>query len=128
MVVLDTCVLISWTLDAARLSSRAVRACRRAESAKLVLSSISIWEIGIKAKRGLLDLGTTLEDFVARLKSTGSIEIVPVSEAIWMRNVALPWEHRDPTDRTIVATALERRAAIVTPDREIQRFYKRTIW
>ena len=128
MIVLDTCSLVWWTLDAGRLSPRARRACRRAESTKVVVSSISIWEIGIKAERGRLDLGTSLEDFVVRLKSAGSVEIVSVSDAIWLRNLRLVWDHRDPADRTIVATAMERRLPIVTPDLDIRRFYKRTIW
>jgi len=95
VIVLDTCSLVWWTLDAGRLSPRARRACRRAESTKAVVSSISIWEIGIKVERGRLDLGTSLEDFVVRLKSAGSVEIVSVSDAIWLRNLRLVWNHRD---------------------------------
>lgn len=128
MVVLDTCVLLWWTLDPARLSARAARECKRIEQSGCVISSISIWEVGIKLERRRLEIGLSLEDYVARLRATGLVEIAPVTELIWMRNLALDWDHRDPADRTIVATALERRLSIVTPDPEIRSFYRRTLW
>lgn len=91
------------------------------------VSSISIWEIGIKLKRGKLELGIQLEDFVSRLKQT-NVQIIPVDEAIWIENLRLPWEHRDPADRTIVATAQMRRLPVVTADKVIRSFYQSIIW
>ncbi|MBN1561244.1 PIN domain-containing protein, partial [candidate division KSB1 bacterium] len=57
-----------------------------------------------------------------------SIDIVPVDENLWIKNLALDWSHRDPADRTIVATAMMRNCPIITKDRIIQNFYKKTIW
>ena len=52
VVLLDTCALIWWTLDpreAVRVSGE--RACRLMERQGGFVSSISIWEIGIKVKK-----------------------------------------------------------------------------
>ena len=55
------------------------------------MSSISIWEIGIKLKRGKLDIGTSLNDYVSRLSKLSYLEVLPVDTQIWMENIALPW-------------------------------------
>ncbi len=128
MVVLDTCALIWWTLDPDQLSLAASKACQRMEQRGGCISSISIWEIGIKVRKGKLDLGLPLAQFVERVRRTGVIEIVPVDAAIWMANVSLSWDHRNPADRTIVAMAKLRHLPIVTSDAEIRGFYKRAIW
>ena len=105
MVLLDTCALFWWVAMPDRLSPRAARACRQMESEGGVVSSISFWELGVKQQRGKLDLGVPFDDFCESVKSTGILEIVPVSLAVWQENLRLSWPHRDPADRTIVATA-----------------------
>ena len=128
MVLLDTCALLWWTLEPESLSRRAKEACDGIILDGGFVSSISIWEAGNKARRGALDLGTNLEDYIARLKRLASLEIIAVDEDIWVKNLSLQWDHRDPADRTIVATALLRDLPIVTKDGTIGRFYPNVIW
>jgi PIN domain nuclease of toxin-antitoxin system len=45
-----------------------------------------------------------------------------------IENIELEWEHRDPADRTIVATARHFGCPLVTPDARILAFYPRAIW
>jgi PIN domain nuclease of toxin-antitoxin system len=125
--VLDTCALLWWALDPQKLSLLAKQACGQIERAGGFVSSISVWEIGIKIKKGNLELGIPLHNFVSRLKKT-NIEIVAIDESIWLENLGLPWKHPDPADRTIVATAKLRQLPIVTPDTHIRSFYSDTIW
>lgn len=127
MVVLDTCALLWWSFDPAQLSGPAASACKLMERQGGWISSISIWEIGIKSKKGKLDIGMSLGEFVARIKRT-RVEIVPVDEAIWMENLSLPWSHPDPADRTIVATAKLRGLPLITTDQTIRAFYPNVIW
>jgi len=127
VVVLDTCALLWWALDPDKLSAPAADACKLMEQQGGFVSSISIWEIGIKLKKGKLELGITLDDFVVRLKQT-SVQIVPIDEAIWVENLRLRWDHADPADRTIVATAQMRRLPIITSDGVIRAFYQSIIW
>ena len=128
MLVLDTHTVLWWTLAPEKLSSDAHNACSRMKQTKGYMSSISIWEIGIKLKRGKLDIGTSLNDYVSRLSKLSYLEILPVDTQIWMEDIALRWDHRDPADRTVVATAKIRGLPIVTKDKAITEFYPHIIW
>ncbi len=128
MYLFDTCTLLWWTLDPEKLSKKAAEACREVEANGGLLSSISLWETGTKIQKGKLHLGMSLQDYLTRLKEMNLLEILPVDEALWLLNLELKWNHRDPVDRTIVATAMSRQLSIITADEEIQKFYKKVIW
>lgn len=128
MLLLDTCALIWWTLNPEKLSSKAFDACQKMELSEGIISAISIWEIGIKIKNNKLDIGMTIEQYTNLLYRLGYLKIIPVDEHIWMKNLSLKWQHRDPADRTIVATALSQKSTIVTADEHIQQFYSKYIW
>lgn len=128
MVLLDTCALIGYTLDPKKLSAAAKTKCDDIPRKGAFVSSISIWEIGLKIKNKKLDIGTSVEDYVSRLKKLNTIKIIPVDEQIWVASLALDWEHRDPTDRTIIATARLNKLPIVTSDQIIRSFYAKSIW
>lgn len=127
-LLLDTCALVWWTLDPAQLSPAAAAACREVEARGGHASAISVWEISIKARRGKLELGLPLADYVMRLRELSCLTLVPVDTAIWLRNVQLDWDHRDPADRTVVATAEVLGLSIVTADRVIADYFPRTVW
>lgn len=126
MVVLDTSALIYWTLVPGALTEQAATAIAAAEA--VVISSISIWEIGLKVKRGKLELPLTPAELVVKLEATDRVRIEPVTSAIWLRSVDLEWEHKDPADRTIVATASLLHCQLVTSDLEIQAYYPSALW
>lgn len=128
MMLLDTHALIWWTLDPAMLSRRAKKACERIQEEGVCLSSISIWEIGIKIKNKKLNIGISLEEYLGMLRTMNTVEIIPVDENIWIESINLDWENRDPADRVIVATAKIRGLSILSKDEKIRKFYKRTIW
>ncbi len=128
MLILDTCGLIWWTLDPEKLSDSAAKACHTISDEGAFASSISIWEIGIKVKKGKLDIGLSLREYARRLNTLGTLKLIPVDENIWIESVLLEWEHRDPADRVIVATAKINNLPIITKDRIIRDFYEKTIW
>ena len=125
-VVLDTSALLFWTLDPERLSRAAARAV--SDSGRILVSSISVWEIGIKVKRERLSLPVSFREFTDNLERIDRLDILPVDVGTWIRNIELDWTHRDPADRTIVATASLHACGLVTSDSVIRAFYPRTIW
>ena len=128
-IVLDTCALIWWSLDPDKLSATAKDACIEMEKAKNgLVPSISIWEIAIKIKNKKLDLGIDLNRYVASLKQSDVVQIVPIDEDIWLDSVSLDWTNRDPADRVVVALAQINQAAIITSDKKISSFYSKVIW
>ena len=122
MVLLDTHVLLWWAVDPDRLSSAATASLAAMERRGGFASAISIWELGVKIQRGKLDLGISIEEFTRRIHKSGIIELLPVNTATWLRSLALAWDHRDPADRVIVATALLQDVPLLTADTEIHRF------
>lgn len=128
-IVLDTCALIWWSLDPDKLSQGAKEACYTMEQEKNgLVPSTAVWEIAIKSKNQKLDLGVDIDDYIATLKKSNVIRIVPIDEEIWLESVKLEWEHKDPVDRVVVAVAKINHASIITADRKIADFYPLVIW
>ena len=120
MIVLDTHALLWWALDPEQLSPTAAARVAEMEKHGGFASSISIWELGIKIKRGKLELGIAIEELARRIERSAAVELVPVDTTIWLRSLALVWEHRDPADRVIVSTALLKGVPLLTKDDAIR--------
>jgi len=116
VIVLDTHALLWWALDPDQLSPRAVETLTTMERDGGYASSISIWELGTKVKRGKLELGISIEELVRRIERSAAVELVPVDANVWLRSLGLAWDHRDPADRVIVATALAKNVPLLTKD------------
>jgi PIN domain nuclease of toxin-antitoxin system len=122
VICLDTHALLWWALDPDALSARAAATVEQMESEGGYASSISIWELGIKVKRKKLDLGIGIGELTRRIERGAVVELVPVDTTIWLASLHLPWEHRDPADRVIVATALRKSVPLLTKDETIHAF------
>ncbi len=98
------------------LLSGAARAALEAATERCV-SAASLYEITLKASLGKWPEVVPLLgfDLDARLRSDG-LDVVAASGAIMQRAGRFDWAHRDPFDRIILATAIERRLAIVSKD------------
>ena len=124
-LLLDTCALIWWTLDQSQLPIKVLTAVNEYD---VHVSSISIWEIGVKIKNKKLDIGMSIKEYLDKLHELSTLKILPVNETIWMENLHLSWDHKDPADRTIVATAELMQSYIVTSDQIIATFYSKIFW
>ena len=105
---------IAWPCSCALLQPW--RACARARAARL--RAASAWEIGIKNRLGRLD-GDPLLAAWTELLADANIGEVTIDSADAITAARLPWEHRDPFDRLIVAQALRRNLTIATRDAQI---------
>ncbi len=126
VIVLDTSALVFWTLNRDRLSRIAAQAISDAD--RIALSSISIWEIGIKVKKEQLSIPISIQEFTDKLEQIDRLDILPIDVQTWIKNLELDWDHRDPADRTIVATASLHACPLVTSDSAIRAFYSQAIW
>ena len=126
MLLLDTCALIFWTLDPGKLSESVSVVLKQEKD--ICISAISVWEVGIKEKRKKLILPLSFENYVRKLQKLKKFRIIPVDEHIWVKNIQLEWDHKDPADRTIVATALMNDCSLITSDKKILKFYKKGVW
>jgi PIN domain nuclease of toxin-antitoxin system len=128
-VVLDTAVLLWWTHRRDELTRRAADTIASALARdSCIVSAISLWEIALKARRGTLDLHLPITEYARRVERISGLRIRDVDVKTWLQNVSLDWSHRDPADRTIVATAQIHDAALVTSDAVMRDYYARSVW
>ncbi|HRG16622.1 MAG TPA: type II toxin-antitoxin system VapC family toxin [Pseudomonadota bacterium] len=132
MIVLDTHVLLWWASgEHTRLSAAAARAiASEQEGGRILVSSISAWELAMLVERGRVALSIDTEQWLALAANVESLQFVPVDNDIAVKSVNLPGEfHKDPADRIVVATARRFAAPLVTADEKILAYpHLRTIW
>jgi PIN domain nuclease of toxin-antitoxin system len=132
VIVLDTHVLIWWVSGAQELSPAAARAIEdeQKHDGRILISTISIWEIAMLVQRERLVLAFDLDAWLLALKSIDTLEFAPLSPRVAVQAATLPGEfHKDPADRFIVALAREQGVSLVTADQKIQRYpHVRWVW
>ncbi len=130
MIVLDTHVLIWWLLDVKKLSKRALESIEKAEKEKqLFISTITVWELAMLAKKGRLQLNGKTRDFVGQIAKIPSLKILDISSRIALESVLLDYPHPDPADRIIIASAKFLGMPLISKDRKIRSFKEiETIW
>ena len=125
--LLDTHVFLWWVLDDERLTPY-VREYIADEGHNLLLSSASCWEIAIKAKMGRLKLSENPEKFILDQMIVNNISGLPIQLVHALHVYNLPYHHRDPFDRMLVAQASIEKIPIITNDRLITNYDVKTLW
>jgi PIN domain nuclease of toxin-antitoxin system len=82
----------------------------------VLVSLVSAWEIAIKQSIGKLQLPKPAEQWLPDVIRRSGFEIADLDITAALRVRALPWHHRDPFDRFLVAQALEHGYTLVTRD------------
>ena len=73
---------------------------------ELVVSALVIWELAIKYRSGRLpEAAPVVNDYAATLVRLGASSL-PITHSHTLHAGLLPWEHRDPFDRLLAATAI----------------------
>ena len=119
MIVLDTCTLL-WLAAGTGLPAPVRARIARADGA--FVSAISALEIGVKVRKGKLELPMVLDAWWPAVLEHHGLTVVPMDDDIAIRATGLPPVHADPADRVILATALHLRAVLLTPDPLIRAY------
>lgn len=120
-LLLDTHVFIWWADEPEKLSSDALAALQD-ENNVLMLSVVSIWEIQIKTQLGKLKLSLTIKELVESQQSANDLQILPVTLAHVLALETLPFHHKDPFDRLLVAQSIEEDATLVSADSKLSAY------
>jgi PIN domain nuclease of toxin-antitoxin system len=92
----------------------------------LIVSAISVWEIGMHAARGRIQLTVPLRTWVDKALGVPGIRLAPVDAAVAAESTLLPGEPQgDPADRFLIATARTHGVVLATRDEQILRYAKR---
>ena len=124
MIVVDTHALVWWLGQSSELSPRAKRTLAGgAEPGRVVASAISIFEIATLVRRGRLQLGVAIDQWLNAMRALPELRIEPVSaEIAQLAGSLAPPMHGDPADRVIAATAICLDARLVTADERLRAF------
>jgi len=127
-LLLDTHIWV-WYLDGAedRLPGPMAETLREAgRGAGLLVSDISVWEVGTKAARGRLRLTPSTAAWIERAGRQPGLSFLPLDRQILLGSTQLPGDlHGDPADRMLIATAALAGIPLVTADRAILDYAQR---
>lgn len=116
-LLLDTHVLLWAAGNPARLSE-AARNLLLAQDNQLVFSSASIWEASIKASLGRDDFRVDTRRLWRMLLANGYRELPLTGEhAVVVEH--LPWLHKDPFDRILIAQSRVEGMTLLTADKSV---------
>ena len=125
-VLLDTHAAM-WSLDDVLSLEAKAAANEAAERGELLLSPVSAWEIGILVSKKRISLAVPVADYVRRLFFESGVTIATFTPEIALASTLLPGAfHRDPADRILVATASAYGAKLMTRDKAIHAYAKKT--
>lgn len=131
MIILDTCTLIFDALTPERLTAKAKKAINNAEHQnKLFCCDISLWEVAMFIQKKRLDPGVSPPVFLELMLNARCIQVLPITiEIASMACDPAIFNHGDPADRLIAATAIYHHAKLVTSDKKLMKILQlEIIW
>ncbi len=123
-LLLDTNVVV-WLLlgDRDSISETATKLLLDEENT-ISVSAVSVWEMAIKRSVGKLDIEPDWVRALSRL----DFAPMPVTAEHAARVENLPWHHRDPFDRLLVAQAMLEDHDMVSADRQMDQYEIEVAW
>src|SRR5258708_29909231 len=94
----------------------------------IVLSFASLWEIAIKVSLGKLEVPLPLAEFMYNQLSKNYIALSGFSIGHFDELATLPFHHRDPFDRMIIAYALFEKVAVIGKDEVFDTYGVKRLW
>ena len=94
---------------------------------EIYINIISAWEVATKVSLDKLDFEGGSEMFISAVKAN-NIDILGVKGDYVKTLEKLPYIHRDPFDRLLIATALVEDLTFITIDENIQKYDVKWEW
>jgi len=121
--LLDTCVILWAAREPSRLPRR-VRNLLIDSTHALTISVASAWEIAVKPDLGVADPASWFRTAAEKLHAS----ILPIRLDHIAVLKSLPYLHKDPFDRMLIAQTLSIKAELITNDEAIRRYDIRWRW
>lgn len=126
-LLLDTHVFLWWIGDSGKLS-QSTREVLADSGNEVFLSTVSAWEMAIKARLGKLSISQDLEQFLPSQLQRNAIQVLPIGLSHAVHVHRMPLHHRDPFDRMLIAQAQLESMTLLTADPWIRRYDVATHW
>jgi PIN domain nuclease of toxin-antitoxin system len=119
-LLLDTNIFLHLASDPERVPKKMRDAIDTADERYFSLASS--WEIAIKASLGKLDLPVPPKEYVPSRMTQFMLAPLDIKQSHAAAVFDLPFHHRDPFDRLLIAQALVESLTIVTLDKEFKHY------
>jgi len=126
-LLLDTHAFLWWVDGTHPVGRRAKTAVANPDN-EVFLSIASCWEIAIKVSLGKLRLPKAADRFIADQVSLNGFTLLEASLRHVCRVADLPFHHRDPFDRVLIAQSLIEEVPIVSNERVFDAYGVNRIW
>lgn len=126
-LLLDTHTLLWFALGDAQLSASARQLIDDPANTKFV-SPATYWEIAIKISIGKYVLHEPYEVFFDRAIRQNGFLILPIEPRHTSALTSLPYHHRDPFDRLMVAQAMTEGLSLVSIDAVLDAYPIQRLW
>ena len=126
-VLLNTHAFLWFVLGGPQLSSNARRHIEDPGNEKLV-SPASYWEIAIKISVNKYTLSQPYEAFMQKGIADNGFIILPIEPKHTAVLTSLPFYHRDPFDRLIIAQAMTEQIPVISGDAAFAAYPVTRIW
>lgn len=126
-LLLDTHAFLWWVEGGERLPRKARSAIASGRN-ECFVSVASGWEIAIKVSLGKLRIDGAIDRFLPEQLAVNGFQPLPIDLKHAARVARLPFLHRDPFDRLLVAQALQEELAVVTADPVFARYGVKRVW
>jgi PIN domain nuclease of toxin-antitoxin system len=94
----------------------------------LFLSIASIWEIQIKIQIGKFNFKDSLADVVAEQQKKNGLQILPINLSHILELENLPFHHKDPFDRLLIAQANVENMTLISSDPKFSAYSVNLLW
>lgn len=126
-LLLDTHTILWFWWDDPQLGSEAREAIENAGNQKLV-SIAAPWEVAIKVSLKKLDLGGPFPGFFRKSMQRSFFEWLPLKDHHFEVLASLPFHHRDPFDRLLIAQSMAEDIPIVSRETVFNMYGVQRIW
>lgn len=126
-VLLDTHAFLWFVTDDQRLNRYAYSSITN-PSNDVFLSAGSLWEIVIKTSLGKLPLAEPFEELIPAQLAAERIVVLPIEMPHLAELRRLPFHHRDPFDRLIIAQAIAEGMLVVSRDPAFAQYDVEVLW
>lgn len=125
--LLDTHAILWFWWDDPRLSASARDLIRDPANRKLV-SPGSAWEVAIKVSLGKLDVGGAYRGLFPEHMHRSHFEWLPITDDHLAVVATLPFHHKDPFDRLLIAQAACEKIPIISADAAFDDYGVLRLW
>jgi PIN domain nuclease of toxin-antitoxin system len=126
-LLLDTHAFLWFVMGSTNISGKA-RALIENPANENLISLASLWEMAIKASLGKLILSSPFNELIPQQLSINGIGMLDIRIDHLSLVTRLPFHHRDPFDRLLIAQAITEQVPVVSVDAEFDYYGITRLW